>query len=105
MDGVSVLELGWGKIWHKIAVGKDRGGRSQNIGVGLGIGGGESGKEFGFKDAIGCWGGVEYSLVEGLAKLRVVVVKDDVSICWIDGGDVVLLDNIFWFVVEWDTRD
>ena len=45
MDGVYVLEGGWGKIWYKIAVGRDRGGSSQNIGVGLGIGGGESGKE------------------------------------------------------------
>ena len=45
MDGVSVLKGGWGKIWHKIAVGRDRGWRSQNIGVGLGIGGGESEKE------------------------------------------------------------
>ena len=59
----------------------------------------------GFDDVIGCRGGVEYSLVDGLARLRVVVVKDDISICWIDGGDVLLLDNIFRFVVERDVAD
>ena len=59
----------------------------------------------GFKDVIGCRGGVEYSLVDGFAKLRVVVVKDDISICRVDGGDVFLLDNIFRFVVEWDIAD
>ena len=59
----------------------------------------------GFDDVMGCRGGVEYSLVDGLARLRVIVVEDDVSICWVDGGDVLLLDNIFWFVVEWDVAD
>ena len=59
----------------------------------------------GFDGVIGCWGGVEYSLVDGLARLRVVVVEDDISRCWVDGGDVLLLDNIFRFVVEWDVAD
>ena len=54
---------------------------------------------------MGCRGVVEYSLVDGLGRLRVVVVKDDVSICWVDGGDVLLLDDFFQFVVEWDVAD
>ena len=54
---------------------------------------------------MGCRGGVEYSLVDGLARLGVVVVEDDISICRVDGGDVLLLDDVFRFVVEWDVAD
>ena len=32
LDEVSLLEWGWGKIWHKIAVGRDREGNRKTSG-------------------------------------------------------------------------
>ena len=41
-------------------------------------------------------------MIDGLVRLRLVIIKDDIGVGWADGSDVLLLDDI---VVERDVAD
>jgi transcriptional regulator of NAD metabolism len=51
------------------------------------------------------WGVVGDCLVDNLVRLRIIIIKDDISISRADGSNVLLLDDLFGLVVEWDVAD
>jgi hypothetical protein len=51
------------------------------------------------------WKVVGDRLIDGFVRLGVVIIEDDISVGWADSSDILLLDDIFRFVVERDVAD